>query len=245
MLKKRLIISLTFLNGVLFRTKKFLPDYRYTKNFIDLFSIDEIIIIDISKKKFSKSFFKIIEHFSTNCYVPICIGGGIKNLNDADKYFKIGADKVLLGPTFIQNSEKIKKISEKYGSQSIVQSIDLRKKSNQYKICSKSGQIFEKINPIEAIKNSIENGAGEILLNNIDLDGSLLGFDIQLIKTLKQGVKLPILALGGGGNWKQISDLFLETDISGVCTQNIFHFTEQSINSAKKFMRDNNISIRL
>ena len=88
MLKKRIIISLTFLDGVLFRTKKFNPDYRYTKNFVDLWSIDELILIDISKKKFSNNYLNIINFFSTNCFVPICIGGGIKSLKDADLYFK-------------------------------------------------------------------------------------------------------------------------------------------------------------
>ena len=86
MLKKRIIISLTFLNGVLFRTKKFIPDYRYTKKFINLWNIDELILIDISKKKFSKEFLNIVEYFSSNCFVPISVGGGITNLNDA-KFF--------------------------------------------------------------------------------------------------------------------------------------------------------------
>ena len=76
MLKKRLIITLTFKNGVLYRTKKFIPDYRYTKNFVGLFSIDELILIDISTKKFQESFLKIIKFFSENCFVPISIGGG-------------------------------------------------------------------------------------------------------------------------------------------------------------------------
>ena len=90
MLKKRIIISLTFLDGVLFRTKNFKPDHRYTKNFIDLLSIDELIIIDISKKKFSSKFIDIIKFFSNNCFVPLSVGGGINSLRDADIYFKNG-----------------------------------------------------------------------------------------------------------------------------------------------------------
>ena len=80
MLKKRIIIALTFLDGVLFRTKKFIPDYRYTKNFVGLWSVDEIILIDISKKKFSESFKEIVKHFSKNCFVPISVGGGISKI---------------------------------------------------------------------------------------------------------------------------------------------------------------------
>ena len=92
MLKKRIIISLTFLDGVLFRTKNFKPDYRYTKNFIDLWSIDELILIDISKKKFSIKFLDLIKFFSLNCFVPLSVGGGIKKLSDADIYFYYGVD---------------------------------------------------------------------------------------------------------------------------------------------------------
>ena len=123
MLKKRIIITLTFLDGVLFRTKNFKPDYRYTKNFVDLWSIDELILIDLSDKKFSNKFLDLISFFSNNCYVPLSVGGGIKNLRDADKFFKYGADKIILGSNSIKHPKLIKEISSKYGNQSIIQSI--------------------------------------------------------------------------------------------------------------------------
>ena len=109
MLKKRIIITLTFLNGVLFRTKKFKPDYRYTKNFIDLWSIDELILIDISEKKFSKNFLELIIFFSRNCFVPISVGGGIATVENADILFKNGADKVVLGSGAINKKDLIEK----------------------------------------------------------------------------------------------------------------------------------------
>ena len=96
MLKKRIIITLTFCNGVLFRTKNFKADYRYTKNFIDLWSIDELILIDISNNKFSIKFLDLVRYFSQNCFVPISVGGGITSVENADTYFKEGADKVVL-----------------------------------------------------------------------------------------------------------------------------------------------------
>ena len=97
MVKKRLIISLTFNEGVLFRTKNFLPDYRYTKNFIDLWNADEIILIDVSKKgkKLQKSFIDVIRFFIENCYLPITVGGGISSIEDAKKIFAPPKDKIL------------------------------------------------------------------------------------------------------------------------------------------------------
>ena len=123
MLKKRIIITLTFLEGVLFRTKKFTPDYRYTKNFIDLWSIDELILIDISEKKFSKEFCNTVNFFSSNCHVPITVGGGIKNLDNVDLYFKLGADKVVLGAHSLAKTGLINDISRKYVDKNIIDKI--------------------------------------------------------------------------------------------------------------------------
>lgn len=246
MLKKRIIITLTFLNGVLFRTKKFKPDYRYTKNFIDLWSIDELILIDISEKKFSKNFLDLIAFFSKNCFVPISVGGGITTIENADIFFKNGADKIVLGSNAINKKNLIGQISKKYGNQSIIQSVDCKKilKDNTYTVMGSSGTENLLQNPIEFSLKALERGAGEIMINNIDNDGSLMGYDLDLIKLVSKKINCPILALGGAGNWQHILDLLSETDISAACTQNIFHFTEESILSAKKFLKDNNIKVR-
>lgn len=244
MLKKRLIITLTFLDGVLFRTKKFTPDYRYTKNFIDLWSIDEIIIIDLSVKKFKKSFIDIINFFSANCFVPLSVGGGIRSLDNAMMYFNNGADKVILGSKSIIDGVLIEKISKVYGSQSIIQSIDCKKNDKNYKLSIMSGKILTEIDPIEASKKALSFGAGEIMINSIDNDGSLLGYDIDFIKKISSNLDCPVLALGGAGKWSHILDLFKLTNISAACTQNIFHFTEESIASAKDFLIKNKIIVR-
>ena len=237
---------MTFLNGVLFRTKKFKPDYRYTKNFIDLWSIDELILIDISEKKFSKNFLDLIAFFSKNCFVPISVGGGITTIENADIFFKNGADKIVLGSNAINKKNLIGQISKKYGNQSIIQSVDCKKilKDNTYTVMGSSGTENLLQNPIEFSLKALERGAGEIMINNIDNDGSLMGYDLDLIKLVSKKINCPILALGGAGNWQHILDLLSETDISAACTQNIFHFTEESILSAKKFLKDNNIKVR-
>jgi len=246
MLKKRIVLSLTFLDGVLFRTKNFKPDYMYTKNFVDMWSVDEILIIDISKNKFSKSFFEIIKFFSSKCFVPLTIGGGIKKLSDADDFFKSGADKILLGTHAIENSKVINEISKKYGNQSIIQSIDCKRSNekNQWNVMTNSGRINIQEEPIQLAKKMIKMGAGEILINSIDNDGGLLGYDLDLIKMFSENINCPILALGGAGNWNHILELFQQTDISAACTQNIFHFTEDSILSVKNFLKAQDIKIR-
>ena len=246
MLKKRIIITLTFLDGVLFRTKNFKPDYRYTKNFIDLWSIDELILIDISEKKFSNKFLELISFFSTNFFVPLSVGGGIKQLGDADLFFKCGADKIILGSNAIKEPKLIKEISHKYGNQSIIQSLDCKKdiETKKFTVVGGSGKIDLLQDPVKFGKIALSYGVGEVLINHIDNDGSLLGYDLDLINTVSKELDCPILALGGAGSWQHILDLFLNTNISAACTQNIFHFTEESILSAKKFLKNNNIKIR-
>lgn len=245
MLKKRIIVSLTFLDGILFRTKNFKPDYRYTKNFIDLWSIDELLLIDISKKKFSKNFLKIINYFTNNCFVPTTVGGGITKIEHADLYFKNGADKILLGTHNFNKNNLIEKISKKYGSQSIIQSIDCKKNLNKgYEVMCNSGNSILENDVINYGKKALKKGVGEILINSVDNDGSLLGYDLKLIKLVSKGLDCPILALGGAGNWTHILKLFSDTKISAACTQNIFHFTEESILSAKKYLKKNKINIR-
>jgi len=246
MLKKRIIFTLTFYDGVLFRTKKFKPDYRYTKNFLDLWSIDELVIIDISKEKFSNKFLDLVKYFSLNCYVPITVGGGIEKISHVDEYFKYGADKILLGYRALENNEIIKEISMKYGSQSIIQALDCKKnfEDNYYYITKNSGQEFLSKDIFLYTKQSLDSGAGEILINNVDNDGSLLGYDIDLIDTIKKNINAPLLALGGAGNWDHVCGLFKKTEISAACTQNIYHFTEESIISLKKYLFDNDINVR-
>ena len=178
--------------------------------------------------------------------MPISVGGGINNLKDADKFFKFGADKVVLGTNCLEKKEVIDNISKKYGNQSIIQSIDCYKESEneKYNVMKNSGKEIFSHNIIECCRSALSNGAGEILVNNINNDGSLLGYDLKLIENISNQINCPILALGGAGNWQHILDLFIKTDVSGACTQNIFHFTEESILSAKKFLEENNINIR-
>ena len=246
MLKKRLILVLTFNDGVLFRTKKFIADYRYTKNFVDLWSADEIILLDISKKnKLSQKFLEIVKFFSSNCFLPISVGGGIRSFKDAANLIKNGADKIVLNFSTYKNPDLIKKISNVFGSQSIIHSIDCKKiKKNKYEVII-NNMLKTNLDPIQWAQIAIQNGCGELLINSIDNDGSLLGYDLDLNNLIVKKVNVPCLALGGAGSWDHILQLFNKTNISAACTQNIYHFTNNSLKSAKEYLKKNKVSIRL
>jgi cyclase len=241
MLKKRIIISLTFLEGVLFRTKQFNADYRYTKEFINMWNIDELILIDISKKKFVD----IVKYFSSNCFVPISVGGGIETVSDAKKYFIAGADKVISGFRGLVDKNLNKSIAEIYGNQSLIQALDFKKIDNKYILFSESGKKNLNIDILEAILMNDKKFYGEIFLNNILNDGNMMGFDIDAVKIVEKLAICPLIVVGGGGNWDHFINLFKNTTISAACTQNIYHFTEKSISALKKTLIKADIKIRI
>ena len=129
MVRNRLITILTINNGVLFRTRNFIPDYRYTLNFVDAWSIDEIVILDITRerKKGKDKFYSTVENFATNCFVPLGVGGGVSCIEDFSKLLSLGADKVTLNTQAVEQPSLITSAAKKYGAQCVVVSIDAKK----------------------------------------------------------------------------------------------------------------------
>ncbi len=247
MIAKRIISVLTVNDGVLFRTKMFQPDYRYTASFVDSWSIDEISMLDItrySEKKNRFKFFDFVESFTDNCFVPLSVGGWIENMRTVKKLMRLGADKVIINSQAFKNPEIISQISDQFGSQAIIISIDTKFVDNNYYVCIDQGKKITDMTIFEWSKIVQDKGAGEIIVNSIEKDGWLQGYDLNLLKQLKAKSTIPIIALGGCGNWQHMYDAFTLSNVDAVATQNIFHFTEQSIKSAKEFLKNKKIHIR-
>jgi cyclase len=248
MLRKRLITVLTFNNGTLFRTKLFEPDYRYTHNFVDSWSVDEVVILDITRdgEGDRNKFLDVVRTFAHDCFVPICIGGGVRNLDDVGELMKVGADKVMVNTGALERPDLIKEISRAYGAQCAVVSIDAKKNdAGEYEVFSKFGCEPTSKSPSDWAREAEDAGAGEILITSIERDGSLQGYDIDLCREVSDSVSIPVLGLGGAGNWKHFLEGFQKGGLSAVCTQNIYHFTESSIVSAKNFLTKSGIEVRL
>jgi cyclase len=171
------------------------------------------------------------------------VGGGIRSLKDAVNLFKQGADKIVLNSSTYKNPNLIRKISKVFGSQSIIHSIDCKKIKKKYEVII-NNTLKTNLDPFQWAKIAIQNGCGELLINSIDNDGSLLGYDLELVNLIVKKVNVPCLALGGAGNWDHILQLFKKTNISAACTQNIYHFTNESLKSAKEYLKKNKMLIR-
>lgn len=248
MLRKRLIIVLTFNNGVLFRTKIFIPDYRYTLNFVDAWSADEIIVLDITRKGMGQrnNFYDVIKDFAERCFVPLAAGGGVKTIDDVRTLLRLGADKVVINTQAVERPKFITDAAKLFGSQCVIVSIDAKRKENgQYEVFSYFGTKPTGLHPIEWARCVQDLGAGEIMITSIEKDGSLEGYDNELNRMVSDAVDIPVLVCGGAGKWQDFVDGFIRGNASAVCTTNIYHFTEVSIKSAKKYLNSANLEVRL
>lgn len=246
MLRKRVITVLAFNEGVLFRTKLFFPDYRYTANFVDAWSIDEIVILDITRPERREVgvFDAVVSEFSRKCFVPLCVGGGIRSLDDCRRFLDLGADKVAVNTMALEEPEFVTAAARRFGSQCVVASIDARKDGAGYRVFKNCGREATAFSPEAHARRVEELGAGEILLTSIDRDGSLEGYDNELNQRVVASVKIPVIVCGGAGKWQDFVDGFLRGNADAVATANIYHFTENSIRSAKQFLLARGLHVR-
>ena len=248
MLRRRIITVLTFVEGVLFRTKMFEPDYRYTLNFVDAWSVDEVVVLDVTRNSDSVPdiFNGVVQKFAHSCFVPLAAGGGVRTLKDVQRYLDLGADKVVVNTGAIKSPSLISDIAHAYGSQCCLLSIDVRSaKGGGYEVCSGFGTHSTKLDPVAWAREAVELGAGEILITSIERDGALSGYDLDLCRRVVDAVPVPVLICGGAGNWNHFLSGFVAGGADAVCTTNVYHFTETSIHSAKAFLAKNGVAIRL
>lgn len=245
MIRKRVITVLTFNNGVLFRTRGFTPDYRYTANFIDTWSVDEIVALDITRSGQGdrKHFEQAVANIARQCFVPLTVGGGVRTLSDFRRLLSIGADKVAVNTGALDDPGLVEGAARSFGTQCVVACVDAARRGDGYEVMAGFGRRPTGLGPGEWAARLAGLGAGEILLQSVERDGTLEGYDLKLCDQVRQAVDIPLLLSCGAGNWRHFAEgLGLGAD--GVCTQNIFHFTETSIASAKKYLSARNIPIR-
>lgn len=210
---------------VRFKSPKYIGD---PINAIKIFNdkeVDEIILIDIDANKNKKGpNIEFIKSFATECFMPVCYGGGISKLDEIEKILYCGVEKVSLNSIAHSRPNIIKEAANKYGSQSIVISIDIKKNwLNKKRVYINNGNYNTKLNPVEFAKKMEDYGAGELLVNSIDRDGTYSGYDIELLEEISTSVKIPIIACGGA---KSITDfrLAINCGASAVAAGSMFVF---------------------
>ena len=253
MITNRLIATLLVYNGVVVQTKKFNPTNfegnAFTAvDFFNSWAVDEICILEISNDlSYLDNFVDIIEELSKRCFVPLTVGGKIRSVDDAHKYLRAGADKVIVNSGAFENKDLIKQLSDKYGSQCITLSVDAiedKKKDSGYKVMINNGKKDTDLDLLKWINDGIKKGSGEIFLNSINYDGNKKGYDLKLIELVSKKTNVPVIAMGGVGEWQHLVDGIKKGKAQSVAAGNIFHYSEHSTRKAKEYMISSGIQMR-
>lgn len=232
MLKPRIIPCLLLKNNSLLKTVNFKnPKYVGDPiNAVKIFNekeVDELMVLDIHVSSHQlEPQYALIEKLAMECRMPFCYGGGIKSAEQAKRIISLGVEKVAVSSAAVRNPELITQIAEQIGNQSIVVVLDVKKnqKTHQDEIWINNGEINTNLCPVQFAKQLQGLGAGEIIVNSIDHDGVMKGYNLDLIRKIKSVITVPMTALGGAGSLDDIQKLFAEHKIIGAAAGSLFVF---------------------
>jgi cyclase len=251
MLKNRIIPCLDVKNGRVVKGINFI-DLKDAGDPVEQAKIyskggaDEICFLDITASNENReTIYNVIKRTSENCFVPLTVGGGVKNLEDINRLLVSGADKVSINTAAVNNQNLIKESSKKFGSQCIVVAIDAKQKNDKWEIFTHGGRIETGIDAVEFAKKMEQNGAGELLITSMDRDGTQKGYDIKLISEIEKNVNIPIIASGGVGNLEHLFEGVKYGKASAVLAASIFHYGAYSISEAKQYLDSKGIPVRI
>lgn len=212
---------------------------------------DELCFLDITASHEDRSIiFDVVRETAEKCFMPLTVGGGVREPQDVRKLLLAGADKISINTSAVKNPDLIRQVSEKFGSQCIVVAIDAKtvtgpEETPRWEIFTHGGREATGIDAVEFAKQVVALGAGEILLTSMDRDGTGEGFNIPLTRAITDAVPVPVIASGGVGNLDHLVAGVRDGHATGVLAASIFHFGTYTIEQAKRHMAANGIAVRL
>ena len=254
MLTKRIIPCLDVKNGRVVKGTSFV-DLRDAGDPVELASFyyregaDELVFLDITATPEGRNTMGgIVERISEKVFMPLTVGGGLRNINDMRRMLTAGADKVSINTAAVLRPELIREGADKFGSQCIVVAIDAKRvESNnqlQWEVYTYSGQKPTGIDALAWAKQAVELGAGELLLTSMDTDGHRAGYDIELTRTISEVVSVPVIASGGAGTLEDLYQALVDGKADAVLAASIFHYGTFSILKTKEYLAERKIPVR-
>lgn len=206
---------------------------------------DELTFLDITASHEERdTIVHIVEQVAREVFIPLTVGGGIRNLDDIYRLLAVGCDKVSINSAAIKRPEFINEGAKRFGSQCIVVAVDVKKTGDQWNVYLNGGRVDTGINAYEWAKEVVDRGAGEILLTSMDADGTKAGFDLSITEQISRAVNVPVIASGGAGTMEHIKEAF-EHGADAALAASIFHYKEIDIMDLKRYLADNGIPVRL
>lgn len=208
---------------------------------------DEMVFFDITASAHGRAtMIDVIERAADHCFMPLTVGGGIKSVEDMHAMLKAGADKTSINSSALSNPNLIREGAEKFGSQCIVVSIDAKKVApDRWEVFSHGGRKATGLDAVDWAKKAVSLGAGEIVLNSIDADGTKAGFDLVITRRISEAVGVPVVASGGAGKLEHMASVLVEGKADAVLAASIFHFGEYTVGDVKQYLAKQNIPVRL
>ena len=251
MITKRIIPCLDVRNGrvvkgVNFEGVRDVADPVEMARMYNAAGADELVFYDITASYEGRALFTdILTRVAAEIFIPLTVGGGINTLEDFDRVLKCGADKVSVNSGALKDPGLIPAAAERYGSQCVVLSADVKRVEGQFRVFARGGREDTGRDALEWIVQCVENGAGEICLNSIDTDGVRGGFDLEMLDAVAARVSVPIIASGGAGKKEDFLELFRHRGIDAGLAAGIFHQKQLSIRDLKEYLAKNGVEMRL
>ena len=251
MLKNRIIPCLDVKNGRVVKGINFV-DLKDAGDPVEQAKIysdggaDEICFLDITASNENRdTIYNVVEKTSKKCFVPLTVGGGVRNVEDISKLLNCGADKVSINTAAVNDKQVVVDSSKKFGSQCIVVAIDAKKNGDIWEIYTHGGRNKTDIDAIKFAKEMEKSGAGELLVTSMDRDGTQVGYDIDLMSKISSAVNIPVIASGGVGTLDHLVDGIKLGNASAVLAASIFHYGKYSVKQAKEYLDSKGIPVRI
>lgn len=261
MLKTRVIPVLFLMNGLIVRSEGF-KEFKVIGNPINQLErlndwlADELIYLDITrsgdydlrrddmKHKGAENILGILRQISKVAFMPLTFGGRINSIQKVDEFIHNGADKVLINSQAYRQPKLVDEAARKYGSQAIVVGIDVRRENGGHAMYVDQGRTRVNQTPVDYARDAEKRGAGEIMLNSIDRDGSAEGYDTAAIRAVVEAVRIPVIACGGVGTFEHFAPGIEEGGATAIAAGNVFHFTEHAYKRAKRLLHRRGYNVR-
>ncbi|HWU82812.1 MAG TPA: imidazole glycerol phosphate synthase subunit HisF [Methylophilaceae bacterium] len=251
MLAKRIIPCLDVTDGRVVKGVNFLElrdagdPVEIAKRYDDQ-GADEITFLDITASSDNRGLLlEIIEQVASQVFIPLTVGGGVREVEDVRRLLNAGADKVSINTSAVLNPQLVADAAARFGSQCIVVAIDAKQVGDHWEVFTHGGRKATGIDAVEWAKKMVALGAGELLVTSMDRDGTRIGFNLPLNRAISDAVDVPIIASGGVGNLLHLVEGVQEGGADAVLAASIFHYGEFTVRQAKEYMRDHGIEVRL
>ena len=251
MLAKRIIACLDVRDGQVVKGVKFeglrsAGDPAALARRYNVEGIDELVILDVTatlEKRLAMA--RTVRAVAGELFIPLCVGGGIRDADDAAAVVEAGADKVSLNSAALADPSIITGLAQQYGSQAVIVAIDARREGDHFAVYSRSGTTAAARDAVEWAREAEQRGAGEILLTSMDRDGTRSGFDCDMTAAVSSAVNIPVIASGGAGGFDDFVDVFTTGRADAALAASIFHYAEHSVSDLKTYLRERGIPVRL